>query len=108
MNAARIRSFLKRNATLVNQSGSLGETEAATRYRPSPPSTELWSSTLPHLSWKTRLRTTRDHNLSTSRLFQQAVLLFAACIAVAFHSLLYRHCCSRSSSRPRNLVSFFH
>ncbi|KAM5545904.1 hypothetical protein V8D89_000030 [Ganoderma adspersum] len=65
MNAARIKSFLERNATLVNQSASLGGTQAATRYRPSPPSTELWSSSLPHLTTSTAPQIGRKRRLST-------------------------------------------
>ncbi|KAI1786884.1 acid protease [Ganoderma leucocontextum] len=45
MNAARIKSFVERNATLGIQSASLGGT--ATQYRPLPFSTELWSFTSP-------------------------------------------------------------
>ena len=109
MNAARIKSFMERTAqSLGNHWHPTPSGGNAAQYRPPPSPTEAWNSGLPRLFGTTRSGTMRENNLSTSRLFLQAVLLFAACIVVAFHPLLYRHCCSRRTSSYRNPVSFFH
>ena len=106
MNAARIKSFMERNVALGNPSSAMGGT--GIQYRPSPLPMEPWNAASPRLFRTTRSKEMRENSLLTSRLFLQAVLLFVACVVVAFHPLLYRHCCCRCTSSSRNPVSFFH
>nr|VWP02664.1 Chitin synthase (EC [Ganoderma boninense] len=56
-------SFLERNATVVSQSTSLGNSQTSTQYRPSPLSTDLWSSGLPPTSTAPQIG--RKRRLST-------------------------------------------